>query len=526
MIEAVYEVAGRDRAGAADLALRVAVEQSVEVPLEVAQAAGLPEGTIGEVVSVDEVEGRWRATVRYATWQASGRPSQLINLLTGNCSMYRGSRLVDVRLPSDFTDRFEGPRYGVAGLRAMLGVPKRPLLCSAIKPRGLSNEALGEVAAAMARGGCDLIKDDHNLVDETGEAFAARIKVFQAAVMREAEQSGRPCWYLPYLSVGPAEWGPYLEAIEREGIRGVLVSPMLIGFDAVWHLRKTTDLLLMSHPTFAGGAMLGPDHGVDHALLLGTLVRLVGCDASVYANAGGRFDFDQATCLRLADRLREPAGDRGVGPASWPTPAGGMSVERLDEQAKAYGADTCWLVGGAMLKHPGGVERGAAALRAALVAKFGDEQETPVDARLASACEMPGAAVVGQEARAVLRRAAEGWEGRSAVAYKGDEALPFAGVKRYELMGKAGEPMGFDVRYFELEPGGYTSCEKHRHVHAIIAAEGEGEVEIGGEVHALGAHDLAYVPPLAVHQVRNRSAGKAFGFYCIVDRKRDRPVGA
>ena len=35
--------------------------------------------------------------------------------------------------------------------------------------------------------------------------------------------------------------------------------------------------------------------------------------------------------------------------------------------------------------------------------------------------------------------------------------------------------------------------------------------------------DVAYVPPLQVHQLRNKSS-EPFGFFCIVDHDRDRPI--
>ncbi|QDU72527.1 RuBisCO large subunit C-terminal-like domain-containing protein [Mucisphaera calidilacus] len=520
MIQAVYQLSG-SRTEAASLADKVALEQSLEVPRSVAEAAGLPAGTIGEVVSLEPApDSAWLATVHYATWLASRRPSQLLNLLGGNCSMLPGVRLVDVTLPDELTQHFAGPRYGIPGLRGTLGIAKRPLLCSAIKPRGVSNERLAEVAGAMALGGCDLIKDDHNLVDEDAQAFATRISTIQRAVRDAQQQTGRPCLYLPNLAAGPTDWADYLKALENAGIQGVLLAPMLMGFDAVAHLRTSTDLLLMAHPTLAGGPLLGTDHGIAPAVLLGTLMRLVGIDASVFPNAGGRFAFTQKTCMDLAHALRR---DDGPGPGAWPTPAGGMSVDRIDEQAEIYGPETCWLVGGAMLQHPDGIERGAAELHEALVARFGDERTDISTSQHVSACEVPMPDGISTAVHTVLRRLESGWEDRHAVDYKADDALPFQGVKRYELMGKADEPMHFDVRYFELEPGGHTSREKHRHVHAIIAAEGRGEVEIDGQTSPLDAHDLAYIPPLAVHQIRNRDDNTPFGFYCIVDRDRDRP---
>jgi ribulose-bisphosphate carboxylase large chain len=99
----------------------------------------------------------------------------------------------------------------------------------------------------------------------------------------------------------------------------------------------------------------------------------------------------------------------------------------------------------------------------------------------------------------------------------------FAGVARHELTGKYGEKTSFDLRYFELEPGGYSSREKHVHEHVIIAARGVGVLEREGESQPLRQHDVAHIGPMVVHQLRNES-NEPFGFYCIVDHLRDRPI--
>jgi ribulose-bisphosphate carboxylase large chain len=91
------------------------------------------------------------------------------------------------------------------------------------------------------------------------------------------------------------------------------------------------------------------------------------------------------------------------------------------------------------------------------------------------------------------------------------------------LIGKNGERADFDFRYFEVEPGGFTSLEKHLHTHVIIGVRGIGELLVNGQSSAIHPHDVAYVQPLDAHQLRNVSAS-AFGFYCIVDRDRDRPM--
>ncbi len=90
------------------------------------------------------------------------------------------------------------------------------------------------------------------------------------------------------------------------------------------------------------------------------------------------------------------------------------------------------------------------------------------------------------------------------------------------LVGKRGERVKFHVRYFELEPGGFTSLEWHRHSHVVIGVRGRGSVRVGGRRYALRPLDTIYIAPNQAHQLR--AIGKSpFGFFCIVDARRDLP---
>ena len=50
------------------------------------------------------------------------------------------------------------------------------------------------------------------------------------------------------------------------------------------------------------------------------------------------------------------------------------------------------------------------------------------------------------------------------------------------------------------------------------------EVKLGDRLHTLSFGDTVYVAPNEVHQLRNVSKEEPFGFLCIVDAERDRPV--
>lgn len=98
-------------------------------------------------------------------------------------------------------------------------------------------------------------------------------------------------------------------------------------------------------------------------------------------------------------------------------------------------------------------------------------------------------------------------------------------VSRRVLLG-AGEgeqALAFEVRYFEVAPGGWTTLERHRHPHAVVVVAGRGEVRLGAERHALAPFDAVFVAPDEAHQFR-AAPDAPLGFLCVVDRERDRPV--
>jgi ribulose-bisphosphate carboxylase large chain len=100
----------------------------------------------------------------------------------------------------------------------------------------------------------------------------------------------------------------------------------------------------------------------------------------------------------------------------------------------------------------------------------------------------------------------------------------WSGVARMTLVGDQGEGTAFQVRYFELAPGGFTTLERHGHEHAVLVLRGHGRVSLSGTEHGLAFGDLVYVAPQEPHQFRNPSTTEPFGILCIVDAARDRPV--
>ncbi|MGF1670011.1 MAG: cupin domain-containing protein [Balneolaceae bacterium] len=122
----------------------------------------------------------------------------------------------------------------------------------------------------------------------------------------------------------------------------------------------------------------------------------------------------------------------------------------------------------------------------------------------------------------VIKNNNSGWDSVERKDYK-TNTTNFKDIHRYSLLGETEKDLNFQTRYFEIQPGGYSSLEKHRHPHSVIIIKGKGSVILDNKVADLNKHDVVYISPDTIHQF-HADKGDHLGFICIVDRYRDKPV--
>lgn len=113
------------------------------------------------------------------------------------------------------------------------------------------------------------------------------------------------------------------------------------------------------------------------------------------------------------------------------------------------------------------------------------------------------------------------WEGVPLKNYK-EDGTHFRAITRQNLFGDEGD-QPCELRYFEIQPGGHSTFEKHVHTHSIIILRGRGRAIVGEEVVQIEAFDLVQVPSLTWHQLQAADE-EALGFVCQVPCERDRPI--
>ena len=119
----------------------------------------------------------------------------------------------------------------------------------------------------------------------------------------------------------------------------------------------------------------------------------------------------------------------------------------------------------------------------------------------------------------VRRFNAFGWENVPVLSYK--EGGPYKDVTR-QILFEGAESLPVQWRYFEVQPGGHSTLERHEHIHWVLILRGRGACLVGDEITDIAEHDLVEIAPLQWHQFR-AAEDAPLGFLCLVAAERDRP---
>ena len=345
----VYHLKG-NRAEVDLMAQDICVEQTIEFPAGLIDADDdIRNHIMGQVKGIEALAAdMWEVTISFAIEVTGFTLPQLINVMFGNISIKPNIRLTKLdKLPTSLLQHFKGPRFGSAGLRDLIGEPTRALLCTALKPMGLSSKALAQQAYEFAKGGMDFIKDDHGLANQPFSPFRERVELCAEAVQRANQETGFKCRYVPSLSSPLETLMDDAQFAKSCNAGGLLIAPGLVGFDTMRAIADDDELALpiLGHPSFIGSYAISPNNGVSFYALFGQLMRLAGADTSIFPNYGGRFSFSKEDCLSIAEGTQ---ADMQHIKTILPSPGGGMTLDRVVELREFYGSEMMFLIGGAL----------------------------------------------------------------------------------------------------------------------------------------------------------------------------------
>ncbi|MDH5719428.1 MAG: RuBisCO large subunit C-terminal-like domain-containing protein [Spirochaetia bacterium] len=351
-----YQITGNEKSSH-EAAKIICYEQTVELNEDVLKDETIRENVVGKIEIFREIKNEiFEAVISYDEETTAYELPQLLNVMFGNTSIKPNVRLFDFSLSDGLRKKFRGPKFGITGIRKLLNVYDNPLLCSALKPMGKSAEELANLTFQLAKGGVDIIKDDHGLSNQSFCSFEERVSACASAVKKANEETGRNSIYVPHIT------GRYDDVMKRaafakeKGALGYLISPGLCSFDTMLAVSENDKLNLpvISHPAFLGGMSHNNENGISHKILYGKLQRLSGADSSIFPNYGGRFSFSKEECENIKNGCLHEMNDYL---SIFPMPGGGMSEERLPDMLKLYGNDVIFLIGGALFQDENNIEK-------------------------------------------------------------------------------------------------------------------------------------------------------------------------
>jgi ribulose-bisphosphate carboxylase large chain len=327
--------------------------------------SGLPKGA--------RANAQRRAAEVELSWPIANMGPSLPNVMAavaGNLSELRpfsGLKLLDVKLPPIFLERYAGPQFGVAGTRSLCGVCERPVIGTIIKPSvGMTPEATAERVRVLAEAGVDFIKDDELQANGLDCPFEKRFRAVQTVINRHADRIGKKVMYAANVTGEIDEMLDRLAQIESQGGTCAMVSMNSIGLPAMTMIRKHSRVAIHGHRN--GWGMLGRSPAIGMSFVAyQKFWRLAGIDHLHVNGLQNKFCEEDSSVIASARECLTPMfAVPGRGCEVMPVFSSGQSARQAPETYRALGStDLIFAAGGGILAHPAGPAAGVRSLQQA-----------------------------------------------------------------------------------------------------------------------------------------------------------------
>ncbi|MGV7223162.1 MAG: RuBisCO large subunit C-terminal-like domain-containing protein [Nitrospinales bacterium] len=316
----------------------------------------------------------------------------LLTTIFGNISMIGDIKLLDIQFPKAFIEKFPGPRFGIEGIRNLLGVYERPLLNNMVKPStGITPEQGAELLYQAASGGTDIIKDDEVMGNTESSPVLKRVECYMGQLNKAQKETGEKKLYAVNVTDEPEACIKTAEAAVNNGVNALLVNFFPAGLGLITSLCRNSkiNVPILAHLDFGGALYASPWHGISSALLYGKLARLAGVDLLCIPTPYGKFSLNYSKYIQIVHGLRSPFHSK---PGVWPIAGGAIKQGHIPKLFNDLGRDFIIGAGGAIHGHPMGPAAGARAFRQGidLIMQYGELEEQKVGRELKAAIDKWG----------------------------------------------------------------------------------------------------------------------------------------
>jgi ribulose-bisphosphate carboxylase large chain len=296
-----------------------------------------------------------------------GNMPNILSSVAGNVfglRALRNLRLNDIVLPRELVQSFKGPKYGISGIRELLGVKDRPFVGTIIKPKlGLKTRDHAKVAYEAWVGGCDIVKDDENLSSQRFNPFDDRVVETLEMRDRAEEETGEKKVYMVNITSETEEMLKRAQFVKDHGGRYLMIDILTCGFSALQTIREQ-DFGLVIHGHRAGHAAFTKNtkHGISMKVIA-KIARIIGVDQLHVGTVVGKMSETREEVSENCEALRtDMYGLNKVLPVA----SGGLYPGLVPALIGFFGNDFVIQAGGGINGHTDGTVSGAMAMRQAV----------------------------------------------------------------------------------------------------------------------------------------------------------------
>jgi len=309
---------------------------------------------------------KWFVQVAYPQVNIGEQLPMLLTAVVGNISMGGDIKLVDIRLPQKYVAGFKGPKFGIEGVRKLLGVPGRPLLNNMIKPcTGYPLEVGAELFRKAAMGGCDIVKDDELIADASFNSVEGRVKRYMEIEKQVYEETGEHTLYTVNITDNVPKIFDNAKRVVELGCNALMINYIAVGLPVMQAIAEdpSINVPILAHMDVAGAMYMSPLHGMSSHLVLGKLPRLAGADVVVIPAPYGKAPVIDYKFTNAARNLSFPLYHLKP---TFPMASGGITPSMVPSVVGDLGNDIVIGSGGGIHAHPQGPIAGGKAFRQAI----------------------------------------------------------------------------------------------------------------------------------------------------------------
>lgn len=314
-------------------------------------------------------------------WE-EGNVSQLLSGVAGNIfgmKALKNLRLVDISIPKAYLKHFEGPQFGIEGIRKILKIKDRPITGAVAKPKiGWSASEHAQIAYETWMGGFDLVKDDENLTSTSFNRFEDRIRLCAKMRDKAEKETGERKSALINITGETKLMEKRAKMLHDFGWEYAMIDVVTSGMSAVQTLRETCEeygLAIHAHRAMHAAFDRNPRHGMT-MLVLAKIMRLVGVDQIHIGTAVGKLVGSRDEIIDIKNEITaKMLPEKSVKinykmlSQDWddfkpvlPISSGGLHPGLIPAVMNTLGNDIGILVSGGIHGHPKGTRSGAKAV--------------------------------------------------------------------------------------------------------------------------------------------------------------------